>query len=350
MEHTERRDNNFGFLRLLLAALVIVSHSPEMLDGNRSREILTRLFGIALSFGDLAVDGFFIISGYLITQSFLQRKSIRSYLKKRVLRIFPGYLVNFWICVLLVAPAVGAPRTAFDARVLFGQFSGSLLFETPYVAHSLTGLPIPVLNVPVWSIKFEFGCYIAAMCAGMMGLYSRRLRAFALVIVLFLLWEDSLHILDVLHMILRLAGIFGVGTMYYVYRDKLQLTGRGAVVSAVSLFFLLFSRRWAETSVAIFGGYLIFWIAFKLPVLRLSQLANNVDLSYGVYLYAWPIASVIVWRFRHINPWLLCAATFVCVLPVAYLSWTFVEKPSLELARKEKRFMSIHASPAVTDA
>src|SRR5579863_1616176 len=86
------RNNNFGFLRLLFAALVILSHSSELIDGNRSREILTRIFG-TMSFAQLAVDSFFLISGYLITRSWILSESNSEYLIKRVMRIYPGYLV-----------------------------------------------------------------------------------------------------------------------------------------------------------------------------------------------------------------------------------------------------------------
>jgi peptidoglycan/LPS O-acetylase OafA/YrhL len=333
IDEAKSRNNNFGLLRVVLATLVIISHSPEILDGNRSRELLTRFFG-TLSFGDVAVDGFFLISGYLVTKSFVSDPSIASYLEKRILRIYPGFLVSFWICVLLVEPFVSGPGKILSFHLLLGQLSNSLTLQRPLSAGVFSGLGFADLNNSMWTISFEFNCYIGAMCLGMMGLYSRRLRAGTSVLVALLLLANAFDPLPhgfPLNSIVRFGAIFGTGALFYLYHlDKLRFTGRGAFLCALMLCALLFSRRWAEAALAVFGGYLIFWSAFEVPVLPLSKAANKTDLSYGIYLYAWPIASVIAWRFRHINPWLLSIATLVCSASIAFLSWTFVEEPCLK--------------------
>lgn len=338
MEQGGGRNNNFGFLRLLLATLVIVSHSPQILDGNRSREILTRAFG-TISLGDFAVDGFFIISGYLVTKSFLQDPSVFSYLGKRALRIYPGFLVGFWICVLLIAPFVSGPTRVLSISTLLQEFPNSIGLQGPLVKGVFPGMAYPNLDSPMWTIGFEFKCYIFTMCLALAGLYARKWRALILVGMVALLginaYDPIPHGVHWNSMV-RFAAIFGVGILCYIYRDKIRFTHRGAILSALMLVLLLFSKRWAEASVAIFGGYLIFWIAFKLPVFRLSKLANKTDLSYGMYLYAWPIASIIAWKFRHINPWLLSAFTFAGAVVAAYFSWTLVEKPCLGLIKRNQ--------------
>ena len=162
---TNEKFNNFGVLRLVFAALVIISHSPELVDGNRSRELLTRLFG-TLSFGEVAVDGFFLVSGYLITKSFAERPDWYSYVTKRVLRIFPGYTIAFWVCIIIIAPLAGHSGSSFR------NFSHNLLrnitLSQPDIPDVFNGMPFPALNGAMWTIPYEFRCYLAVLVGGLL--------------------------------------------------------------------------------------------------------------------------------------------------------------------------------------
>ena len=98
------RNHQFDFCRILFATL---AHAPQQIDGNDSREILMRYTHSPISFGSACVDGFFLLSGYLIVQAWLRKPQLFTYLRNRFLRIVPGYLVAATISVVvdLVAPA-----------------------------------------------------------------------------------------------------------------------------------------------------------------------------------------------------------------------------------------------------
>ena len=98
--------NNFNLLRFIFASLVIFSHVPELRDGNRSNEILTRVFG-TISFGEMAVDSFFILSGFLIVKSWQDGKCVARFLISRILRIYPGFLFASLICAFIIGPIYG---------------------------------------------------------------------------------------------------------------------------------------------------------------------------------------------------------------------------------------------------
>jgi peptidoglycan/LPS O-acetylase OafA/YrhL len=133
----ESRANNLGLVRLLFAALVVLSHAPELIDGNRSREPLTQVFG-TLSLGELAVDGFFLVSGYLITRSYLNTRPFSAYLVKRAVRIYPGFLVASLVCIALVAPFAGGDLSA--ASILQCGVR-ALLLLMPVVSGAFAELP-----------------------------------------------------------------------------------------------------------------------------------------------------------------------------------------------------------------
>lgn len=339
-----RKDNNFGALRLFFASLVILSHSPVIITGNEDDDLLFRIFGTVTS-GALAVDGFFIVSGYLVTKSFVSTQSMPDYFRKRIFRICPGFIVNYWVCIFVFAPLMGAGLAVLHPNSLARDFVRMLRLGSPGAANALAGMPYPSLNGSAWTIAYEFRCYILVALLGLIGLYKKQYRGVVLAGVIACLVVNALGFLNETSgtsaaifgsapRTVRLTGMFGVGTVFYLFEDYIVYDWRIAASVGVVVICSLFSSHLAEFSIAVFGGYLVFWFAFKFKVLALSKFTNRTDLSYGIYLYAWPVQAAIVFFDRSINQWVLSLLALLISAMLAGLSWTLIEKPSLAFAHR----------------
>lgn len=331
--------NNFGLLRLILASLVVVSHSSEMLDGNRSREALTSL-GSAVTFGELAVDGFFIISGYLVLQSFEKSATILDYLKKRILRIYPGFIV----CAVLViasSPFIGAqpqPSTLKDCGAVLLDLA---TLNWPHMA-AYPDLHFHSTNGSAWSIVYEFRCYLMVILLGFLMIF--RNRFILLVITASLIvshmvgWPTYLgpiaKIVGLPQLFIRMAGFFCVGMCFYSFRDTYRFDRYLALSCAVALAIGLASPLFAETCFAVFGAYLLFWFALGLKSEFLAEMNNRNDISYGTYLYAWPISAGLIYFFSIVSPISLFLLTLPLALLAGFLSWHLVEKRAVSLGKR----------------
>ena len=99
-----------------------------------------------------------------------------------------------------------------------------------------------------------------------------------------------------------------------------------AVVAAVGLC----HARSVQAAVAVAGGYVLFWFAFR-RVRALEWFQRHADVSYGVYLYGWPALSLLIWWRLGIGPWALFAAAWVACMALGWASWHAVELPFLRL-------------------
>lgn len=328
-------NNNFGFLRLLFAVFVIISHSAEIIDGNRSREFLTQFFG-TMTLGELGVDAFFIISGYLVLQSYETSSSIRSYLGKRIRRIYPGFLVAYFICIFCIGPFVGVAFELLSYKDIGRIFIDAILLNPPRLP-GFIGLPGPSLNESMWSISVEFRCYLFVIIFACLGIYRRRMLLLCLTVVLLVL--SALHFRPIIpmtatilgdpYLLIRCLGLFCVGSIYYEFRSIIRYRGAYVLVAVCCLFICMYYSFFSEIAFGVFGGYVIFWVALRFKSRVLQKInGGKDDISYGVYLYAWPIQSAIVYFFHVRSPWLLIALTVPISFAVGFVSWRAIEKPA----------------------
>lgn len=325
-------DNGFGLMRLVFATLVLVSHGPELLDGNRGREILTQVFG-GLSFGEFAVDGFFVISGALITASWMNAASARDYLWRRITRIYPGFLAAIAVSVLVVAPLGGAAWPGFGT--LLRTVIGALALAPPDIGPVFAGQPYAQLNATMWTISYEFACYLGIAALGLAGALSRPRVILGLAVLALGLavpgqWP---------HQVWRLGGLFLVGSLFHLWhgpipwRRDLALLATLGLVGALALAPRV-TPTLVEPGFALFGGYLIFYLAGAARGTVFARINAKNDISYGVYLYGWPIQKLVWWYFPTMPLPLALAATAVLAVGFGWASWLCIERPALRWGRR----------------
>lgn len=325
------RDNNFNFLRIVFALLVLLSHAPELADGNRERELLTQIFH-TMSFGEVAVGGFFLLSGYLIVQSWTANPDLVEFLKKRVLRIYPAFIVASIVSAFIVGPLASESTTYFSSFWYKGLIKSLLFLDQPNTPPVFPGTPYPVVNGSMWTITYEFRCYLTVLIFGIIGLFNKRIVWLTITAaVLFVLAMQKLELLAMPNSaFLRLASYFFCGGCFFLYREQIAFNKLTAAAMGIALFIGLFSTYAAELVFATAGAYLLFYIALT-PIGTLNRINRYPDVSYGAYLYGWPVQKLFLWYFPTMSPWLLAILSVLSCIALGAISWYLIEKPALRL-------------------
>jgi peptidoglycan/LPS O-acetylase OafA/YrhL len=315
-----------------------VSHSPEILDQSRNREILTNIFG-TISFGELAVDGFFLISGYLILKSYLSSSTIKNYLFKRVLRIYPGFIVASLFCIFVLIPFSGEIQLIINNSLKDWLKTILRLFtlDIPQV----NGTKYSSLNGAMWSIWLEFVCYLCIPLVYLTTFNKPKTYIFLAIMMLSIflftlisdkdIWIPYLR-LD-LHHTSRLMFAFLIGGLFHLLKDKIIWSKQLTIISAILLLVCLNFKNTAEAGLILFGGYLMFNFALNYKNKFLSSIGAKVDVSYGVYLYAWPVQIFIIKYYPKINLYFLMLVVILIASTLGYLSWNFIEKPFIQFKK-----------------
>lgn len=290
------RWSNFDYARLLAAAAVIFSHSFLIADGNEAREPLTRLLGAHNILGGYGVLIFFGISGYLVTRS-AQRSDVASFALKRFLRIYPG----LFVCLLVTAVVLGAAFTdkAASAYLLSGTWLRYLVQTMTWYRSGTSiptvsfyrGEPGAVINGSLWTIPQEIGCYLVV--GGLLATKSLRLP---IVLLLFLALEVAVlfdlvpsNVLIIVRDFFFGAPSFFAGS-FIALHWKDELPARPLLFCAAVFTVGLLAGK-TSALFALSGIYPLIWICTQ-QIAQMPSLHRFGDISYGTYLYGWPIQQV----------------------------------------------------------
>jgi peptidoglycan/LPS O-acetylase OafA/YrhL len=329
------RANNFDTLRFCAALAVLWSHAFGLSMGREGVQVgsfdpIASLSGGQMTMGDIAVATFFVISGYLVTQSFVRSRSIWRFVKARILRVMPGFLLVLALLGLVVGPLVTTSPLSeyFLSRDLYRYLLNATLLD---FYDRLPGVfednPRPYVNGPLWTLRFEVECYLVVFVLGILGLLNRYVTSAIFLGGLAYLAFDGPYVLAELRQQNRhinLGTQFLAGAVIYHWRPRLD--GTVALICAgVTMLALLFGGLWLV--VPTFFAYVVIYLA--LGPIRLPNMARYGDLSYGIYIYAWPVKQLILlYSLASTWYWLAVIAT-PTVIAMSLLSWHLVEKIAL---------------------
>jgi peptidoglycan/LPS O-acetylase OafA/YrhL len=336
------RRNSLNAIRLGLALIVVVSHAWP-LGGYGDDPVIGKT-----TLGHLAVFAFFAISGYLITASRTHSTTGR-YLWHRFLRIFPAY----WVCLFLIATTFAPISYALENGTLRGfpiadaglyaVANSALRVMRGYIDGTLTTAPYSTSwNGSTWTLAFEFACYLIIAALFLIRALTPKIMTAIFAACALLLCVESFapgfvpdfqqDFIQVFNTgdVVRFLTVFTpfvAGSLLYMVRDRVPVSPFLAAVSAV---ILVTGLLYVEDPSGVIGlplAYLCVWLAIKLP---LHNLTGRADFSYGLYIYAYPVAQVLAAAgVNDLGLPIYLTITLIVAGALAVLSWYLVERPTM---------------------
>jgi peptidoglycan/LPS O-acetylase OafA/YrhL len=331
------RDNNLNLLRFAAATAVVYAHSFGVTD-RTSSEIFYSIFGVGL--GDIGVDAFFVVSGFLVTKSFCS-KELKHFVWARVMRIYPG----LWVSSLLfiaVAGLFSSPLPTFE----FWARHDTLL----YLVKNATMLPgvgdetqLPFafdinhtdFNTSLWTLPHELQMYILLSALGIMG--ALRFPLMLVGVACFGAVAFAANLFGWFHLMgvdrARFIFVFFCGASFYLLRERVRMSRVYALICIIALVaaaLLTTNHLIHRLVLAAVLPFLTLWFGF-VPGGYIRRFNHVGDYSYGVYILACPIQFFLAYRYGDLSPWGLFVLSMIVVVPLAIISWHFLESRTLHV-------------------
>lgn len=325
--------DNMTLTRLLAAVAVLFGHSYALAGlGMAEHDPVRRLLGQTYSHF-IGVMMFFTISGLLITLAWQRRPQLVYFLRSRALRILPALLACVTVCAVLLGAVFTSLPIAdyFSAPATWRYITGNaslidLQWHLPgvFAANPTTDY----VNGSLWTLPVEAGLYLAVAVVGAAGLLTRRTwLATAAVVLLAGGWlYRPLTSPEPVGIETALIAFFAFGALCCINRRWLPLSG-ALLLAIIAAAWIAYGTPLYQPLLALAIAYGTLWLVYvpRLPQWRLG------DLSYGTYLWGFPVQQMLIATTDLREPLLIFAACLLPTLALAGLSWHAIERTALRL-------------------
>ena len=327
------RHNNFDLLRLLFASIVVLYHCYD-LSGSPAY-----LWIPNVASADLAVQGFFAMSGFLIVGSYESSSTLSSYLSKRGRRILPAYWAALIFTLILGMSFSTLPLGAFLTSSSTWKYVAANFCFANFLHPSLPGLfeHNPVMssvNGSLWTIKLEVMFYLSVPAIVWLCRRIGKLPILGGLFLVSVVYQITMQPHPALAT--QLPGqlcFFMVGTVAYYYRAWSRRNAGWVWIIAISCYLISVFSNWIAFRAI---GVSLGTVCFGLLLPPISQPAKYGDFSYGTYVYHFPvIQTFIALGLVKSHPELALGLILLSIAVLSFISWNVIEKPFLQ--RRDKR-------------
>ena len=331
--------NNLDFLRFVFAFTVTLAHLIKLSE--------VKAFQSYVIFFDtrLAINGFFVISGFLIAKSYENSTNIKAYLIKRIRRILPAYIFIILLCALFFCfVSTNSINQYFLNNQFWKYLIANLTFQN-YIEPCLPGVfqdnLICAVNGSLWTIKLEEAFYLMLPVLYFIT-KSKKARIVILSILVYILsisYFNYFVSIDMYRIAKQLPGalaFFMSGIIFYRNFEFLIKWKHYLIVPSLLIFLLEYYIYNTHIFYPISYSFLVFYLAYNFKFL--NNFGKYGDITYGVYIYHFPIIQVFVYFgfFKIYDPFFVSIVVLLLVIILAFLSWHFLELQYLSDNRKKR--------------
>jgi peptidoglycan/LPS O-acetylase OafA/YrhL len=327
-----------------MALLVVWSHSFALYFGSEDSEPLSQITNGHYNSGNLAVFVFFIISGFLVFQSYENTPSTFRYFNKRMRRIYPGYVVATSICAFIVIPVFSTRSLSdYSSTEIVSTLLLNLVLKNHFpISDAFSQNQSHSINGSLWSIPYEFWCYIGIAALGALRLLKYRFVSLAIITIAMLarLLLDATdrrpgggileQIIGWPYLWFSIIPCFMIGLAAYQYRRAIP-RNRTILILLISGFLIacrlprdgLHQKLIVDVLFPFVASYSVFYFAFESS--GAAVLSRLGDFSYGTYLYGYAIQQMLLASFQSLQFTVFVSASLFLSATAGIISWYVVE-------------------------